>query len=96
MAALAYLLPPLSGLLAYLNARSARVRFHGLQSVTLGVIWPAALWSCSWISPTAVQVAFAAGALVWLFLLVVTAAGRDPRLPAGRWLRRAAEVPPRG
>ena len=96
MAALAYIFPPLSGLIAYLRGRSERVRFHGLQAVLLGLLWPGALYICSWISPGATQIAFAVMALLWLVALVGTAVGRNPGFPGLRGvLRAAAETPPR-
>ena len=95
MAALAYLLPPLSGLFAYLKGHNERVRLHGLQSVALGVVWPAALFACTRISTVATQVAWVVGGLVWLGLLAATAAGRDPVVPPWReLLARAAAEPP--
>lgn len=90
MAALAYLLPPVSGLIAYFKSDSARGRFHGLQSVLFGLLWPASLYLCSAITPGATQAAFVAGVVVWILLLAATAVGRDPRVPGtgallGRW-----------
>ena len=81
MAALAYLLLPLSGLLAFFSQRSARIRFHGAQAVVVGLVWPLLLYAASALSPTATQVVFAAGAILWVTLIVMTAAGRDVRLP---------------
>jgi uncharacterized membrane protein len=96
MAALAYLLLPVSGLTAYLLSEQPRVRAHGLQAITLGALWPAALFAGSAISPAATRVAFAAGGFTWLVLLIGTALGRNPRLPLiGRFLERAAAQPPR-
>ena len=96
MAALAYLFPPLSGLIAYFTASAKRTRFHGLQSVFFGLLWPLALYGCSAISPGVTQIGFLIGALVWLLLLLVTAVGRDPRLPGtGRLLTRLSAEPPR-
>jgi hypothetical protein len=96
VAGLAYLLPPLTGLLAYFAGADERARFHGLQSVALGVAWPAAMYAGSWVTPGLTQAAWAAGAIAWLGLLVGAAAGRDPRLPwAGSRLRRLASSPPR-
>jgi uncharacterized membrane protein len=95
VAALAYLLPPLTGLVAYFRGGSPRVRFHGLQSVALGLVWPAALFACTYVTPGATQAGFAVGALAWLALLVTTALGRDPRLPGiGRVLWRVAAEDP--
>ncbi|MEA2446774.1 MAG: hypothetical protein QOK47_411, partial [Actinomycetota bacterium] len=45
MAALAYLLPPVTGLIAFLFAIDPRLRFHGLQSVALGAVWPVAIYA---------------------------------------------------
>ena len=81
MAALAYVLLPLSGMLAFFSQTEARVRFHGAQAVSLGLIWPLALYACSALAPTATQIAFVLGAGLWIALIVTTAAGRDLRLP---------------
>lgn len=95
MAALAYVLLPVSGLVAYVKGSSERVRAHGLQAIALGVAWPAALYAASAASPGVTQATFAAGAALWLALLVGTAAGRDPFVPGlGRALRAAASAPP--
>jgi len=91
MAALAYLLPPLSGLLVYSMGRDQRARFHGLQAVVFGFLWPAAIYVGSLAGPTGTRVVFALGALVWIALLGMTALGRDPRLPGGRRLRSLSE-----
>ncbi len=91
MAALAYLLPPLSGLLVYSMGRDQRARFHGLQAVVFGFLWPAAIYVGSLAGPTGTRVAFALGALVWIALLGMTALGRDPRLPGGRSLRSLSD-----
>jgi uncharacterized membrane protein len=96
VAALAYLLLPLSGLLAYLLADDPRLRVHGLQAITVGTLWPAAIYAASTISVIATRVAFAAGALTWIVLIIGTALGKNPRLPLiGRFLERAAAEPPR-
>lgn len=96
MPALAYLLMPVTGTIAYFSGRTPRTRFHGLQAVVVGVLWPAALYAGSAISPEATRIAFAAGAVVWLVLLLGTAVGRDPTLPVvGRVLKRWAANPPR-
>ncbi len=95
MTALAYLAPPISGFIAYLKGRDRRTRMHGLQSVLLGVAWPAALYVGSWMTPAVTQAAFFAGAGAWLMLLAATALGRDPFVPGGRSaLERWAEVSP--
>jgi uncharacterized membrane protein len=96
MAALAYLLLPVSGLTAYLLSEQPRVRAHGLQAITLGTLWPAAIFAGSAISPAGTRVAFAVGAFTWLVLLIGTALGRNPRLPViGGFLERAASESPR-
>lgn len=96
MAALAYLFLPVSGLAAYLLSNTARVRIHGLQAITVGAAWPAAIYAASAVSAVATRIVFVAGALTWIALLVATALGKDPRLPLiGRHLERAAAEPPR-
>ena len=96
MAAFAYLLPPATGLIAYLTGRTARARRHGLQSVAFGTLWPLALYAAAALSARAAQVTFIAGAAMWIGLLAVTAAGRDAHLPGtGRWLDFAAASSPR-
>ena len=95
MAALAYLFPPLSGLVAYFKARTPRGRFHGLQAALFGLLSPLSLYGAAAIKPGAPQVAFFAGAGLWLLLLVVTAIGKDPCVPGtGRLLRRWSAPPP--
>ena len=95
MAALAYIFPPLSGLIAYLRGRTDRVRFHGLQSVLLGFLWPASLYLCSLITPGATQIAFVVMAALWLVAIVGTAFGKDPALPKlkGVLVSAASESP---
>ena len=96
MAALAYLLLPVSGLAAYLLSERPRVRTHGLQAIALGLVWPAAAYAASAISPVATRVVFAAGAVTWIVFLVGAGLGKDPRLPVvGRLLERAAAEPTR-
>ena len=96
MAALAYLLLPVSGLFAYLKGASQRTRFHGLQAISLGLAWPLALYACTYAGPGATQIAWAVGALVWIGLLVATAFGANPRVPGlGGALWRAAALDPR-
>ena len=93
MAALAYVLLPVSGLLAYSLGSTPRLRFHGLQAVVLGFIWPLALYAGSFVSPVLTQLVFATGIAIWLWLFVATLSGRDPGLPVvGDTLRRAAEA----
>jgi uncharacterized membrane protein len=97
MAALAYVLLPLSGLVAYAVGSSSRMRLHGLQAIALGAAWPAALFVGSWISPWVTRVVFVVGALTWIALMVLTAAGRDPGLPGlSGLLQRAAALPSGG
>jgi uncharacterized membrane protein len=97
MASLAYVLLPVTGLFAYLKGTTERVRWHGLQAIALGVVWPAALYAGAWVSPGVTQALFVVGAVVWLGLIVATALGKDVPLPLiGKWLRRAASVAPAG
>jgi hypothetical protein len=91
MAALAYLLPPVTGLVAYFTGSSLRTRWHGLQSIAFGLLWPALMFAGSAVSAGAAQLAFGVGTLVWLVLLAATATGMDPKLPGGSRLKRAAE-----
>lgn len=96
MAALAYIALPVSGLIAYLLGSGERARFHGLQAIVLGLLWPLALYAASAGSPQATRIIFGLGAVVWLIFMVSSAAGRDPRLPlVGRRLRRLAATDPR-
>ena len=96
MAALAYLAPPVSGLVAYLMGGTRRVRFHGLQSVLLGFLWPLALLGGSLVAPVVAQAAALVGAAAWLAFLVGAAAGKDPRCPGlGRVLWSLADPSPR-
>jgi uncharacterized membrane protein len=96
VAALAYLLLPVTGLAAYLTGKSERVRFHGLQAIALGLAWPAALYGCTYLTPGATQACAVAGAALWLGFLVTTALGLNPRIPvAGNYLQRAAAEDPR-
>ncbi|MDP9067649.1 MAG: hypothetical protein M3N53_04765 [Actinomycetota bacterium] len=97
MAALAYLLLPVSGLAAYLLGADARTRFHGLQAILIGLLWPLALYAASSMSAALTRVVFVAGVTVWLLLIVVAASGRDITLPAvGRYLERLSREDPRG
>lgn len=97
MVALSYLFLPISGLVAYLKGRKVRTRFHGLQAILVGLLWPAALFTCSAVSPGATQIAFGIGTLVWLTLLISSAMGADLRLPlVGPALWRAAHASPGG
>jgi uncharacterized membrane protein len=92
VAALAYLLLPVTGTIAYFSARSDRTRFHGLQAVVVGVAWPLLLYAASAVDVMATRVVFALGVILWLTLMIGTAVGRDPALPGlGRVLRPGAE-----
>ncbi|MDQ3987284.1 MAG: hypothetical protein M3280_12410 [Actinomycetota bacterium] len=96
MAALAYIFPPLSGLIAFLKGGTERVRFHGLQSVLLGAAWPAAVYLGSLFTPGATQVAFFTGLVLVIVAVIATALGADPRIPGvGRRLYRWASEAPR-
>ena len=93
MAALAYLFLPLSGMTAFFLGRTPRMRFHGLQAVVLGFLWPLILFGCSALFPLATQAAFVIGTLAWLWLMVTAAVGRDIRLPvAGAYCARTVEL----
>jgi uncharacterized membrane protein len=81
MAAFAYLLPPVSGFLAYLWGRDLRTRFHGLQAVGLGALTPALLYGASSISGTATRVVGAIAGLLWVLALLAAVVGRDLRVP---------------
>lgn len=96
MAVFAYLLPPVSGLVAYLFAGDVRARSHGLQSIGFGLLWPVCLLLAAGASDAAAQAVFGIGVALWLTLLLLTGAGRDPHLPGTRgWLERAAGAAPR-
>ena len=96
-AGLAYLLLPVTGLVAYLTGREPRTRFHGLQAIVLGLLWPVALYAIGLGPAVAVQVTFAVGFLTWLWFLILTMLGRDPRLPlVARLLERLAATRIRG
>jgi uncharacterized membrane protein len=95
VAALAYLLLPISGLIAYLKGTSPRLRFHGLQAIVFGALWAVVLYAATWTTPVVTQVVFAAGLVLWIVLIAGAALGRDIELPiAGDALRSAAEFPP--
>lgn len=95
VAPLAYVLLPLSGLFAYLFG-DARARFHGLQAILFGLVWPLGLYGAAAVSAVATRVVFAAGGLLWVGAIVATAAGRDPAVPGMRgWFGRLAERDPR-
>jgi uncharacterized membrane protein len=91
VAALAYLLLPVSGLFAFLRGSSTRVRFHGLQAIFIGLLWPIALYVAALGPPGITQGVFVAGTLVWLGFLVAALLGADPRVPfLSTYLKRAA------
>lgn len=93
VAPLAYLVPPVSGAIAFFLGVSPRARFHGLQSVVIGVSWPVLLYVASVLSSAATQLVFVLGVIVWLGLLISTALGRDLRLPLiGVVLARSARL----
>ena len=93
MAAFAYLLLPVSGLVAYLTGRDQRTRAHGLQAISIGLLWPVCLYVAALGPAIAVQVVFVIFTLAWLVFLLLTLFGRDPRLPiVGKRLAALAEV----
>ena len=95
-AGLAYLLLPVTGLLASSLGHSPRTRFHGAQAIVIGVLWPLALWGASAVSPSATKVVFLVGALVWLGFMFLALFGADPRLPIlGRALESATQGDPK-
>lgn len=97
MAALAYLLLPLTGLVVFLCSRSERARFHGLQAITVGFVWAFVLYGASFVSAGATQAVWIAGTFGWIALVVAAAARRDLTLPLiGPALRRAAQARPDG
>ena len=91
MASFAYVLLPVTGLVAYLTGTDARTRFHGLQAIAIGLGWPLLLYAAALGPALVVQIVFAVGLLVWLGFLIGTVARRDPRLPGlGGLLERVA------
>ncbi len=97
MAALAYILLPVSGLIAYFTGPTARIRFHGLQAVFLGAAWPVALYAGSAVSARVTQITWALGALLWVVLMGAAAFGKDVRVPlVGPTLQRVAAASPKG
>lgn len=82
MAALAYVLLPVTGALAFFLGSTRRVRVHGLQAIGLGVAWPAALIVCARFSVGLTQAVWLLGAALWLGLMGAAALGRDLHLPA--------------
>lgn len=91
MAALAYVLLPLSGVIAFLIGPSVRIRFHGLQAIAVGAVWAVAAYVASWIAPLVTVAVFLTGAALWLILLISSLVGRDIRLPGAARLTRIAE-----
>ena len=83
MAALAYLVLPVTGLLAYFSGKTPRARWHGLQAIVLGALWPALLYLAVATNDALVLPVAIGGAAVWILFLAATALGRDPTLP---WL----------
>lgn len=81
MAAFAYLVLPLTGLIAYFSGSTPRTRWHGLQAIVLGAVWPALLYLASALNESLVLPVAAGGAAVWLLFLAGAALGRDPSLP---------------
>jgi uncharacterized membrane protein len=95
VAALAYVLLPVTGLFAYLKGSSQRARFHGLQAIVIGLAWPVVLYACTYAGPGATQAGFVVGGLVWVGFGVTTAFGLNPRIPVvGATLWRAAAPDP--
>jgi uncharacterized membrane protein len=93
VAALAYVLLPVSGLLAYLKGTTPNVRFHGLQAIVLGTVWPLLLYAATWISPAVTQAIFAIGLLTWVVMIATAAVGKGLRLPViAGWLKGVAEI----
>ena len=86
MSVVAYLLSPVSGLIIFLVARSPRARFHGLQSVVVGTLWPVGLYIGAYITPGVTQLVAVVVIVSWVVLVSGTAVGRDPRLP---WVGRS-------
>jgi uncharacterized membrane protein len=71
------------------------MRFHGLQAVWIGFIFPLALYVASLLTPAVTRVVAVLEVLVWLGLVVGTAIGRDPALPfVGPLSKRAATSRP--
>ncbi len=86
MAALAYLFLPVSGALAFLLARSARVKAHGLQAIVIGTVWALFLYGASAIAAALTWVVAVVGLIAWLGFGLLTATGRDPKIPVlGEW-----------
>jgi hypothetical protein len=83
MAAFAYLVLPITGLVAYFSGKTPRARWHGLQAIVLGSLWPALLYLAGAVNESLVLPVAVLGAATWLLFLAGTAIGRDPSLP---WL----------
>ena len=81
MAAFAYLLLPVTGLIATLAGRDQRARMHGLQAIFIGLGWAIAMYVAALGPAVAVQAVFGAGLLLWISFLALTLAGRDPKIP---------------
>lgn len=95
MAALAYVLLPVTGILTFLLSASPRTRAHGLQAIVLGTLWPLLLYAASALAADLTWVVAVIGAFAWLGFMVLTASGRDPKLPfIGGWLFEANEKGP--
>ena len=96
MAAAAYLLLPISGLLAFLLGSSGRVRAHGLQAIVIGFAWPLLLVVASAVAAVVTQIVAVGGLVVWLLFMVLAGLGRDPRLPGiGHLLFEAVKHEPK-
>ncbi len=94
VAALAYLLLPISGGIAYFFAKSPRVRLHGLQAALLGALWPAALYAGARVSPGVTQAVFVVMGVIWLVVMASAAVGKDLWFPGlGRLLNRVGDPP---
>ena len=83
MAAFAYLALPVTGLLAYFSGRTPRARWHGLQAIVIGALWPSFLYLAAAVRESLVLPVAFGGAAVWLRFLAGAAAGKDPSIP---WL----------
>lgn len=77
MAAAAYLLLPITGVLALAFARTPRVRAHGAQAIAFGLLWPAALFAASALGSGLTQAVFLVGLVVYVGLIGATLLGRD-------------------
>ena len=91
MAGLAYLVPPLTGLWAFLRGADARTRAHGFQAIVLGAAWPAALYLASFVTAGLTQIVFVAFGLTWLVLMLAAVFGRGLLAPGLE--QRVAEAP---